>query len=31
VLEDIPAGDYLVVVDSFDLEGGRFVLTAKAE
>lgn len=28
VLTDLPAGDYLVVVDSFDLTGGTFELTA---
>lgn len=31
VIEDLPAGDYLVVVDSFDLAGGAFQLTAVVE
>jgi hypothetical protein len=31
VLTDLPAGDYLVIVDSFDLMGGAFELTATVE
>ena len=31
VLEDLPAGDYLVVVDSFDPLGGAFQLSAAVE
>ncbi len=31
ILTDVPAGDYLVVVDSFDLVGGTFELTATVE
>lgn len=31
VLTDLPAGDYLVVIDSFDFTGGSFELTAKVE
>lgn len=30
-LADVPAGDYLVVVDSFDMAGGTFELSAKVE
>ncbi len=31
VLTDVPAGDYLVIVDSFDLMGGAFELSATVE
>lgn len=31
VLNDMPAGDYLVVIDSFDDQGGSFELTATVE
>lgn len=31
VLTDMPAGDYLVVIDSFDFIGGSFELTATVE
>jgi hypothetical protein len=31
VLNDLPAGDYMVIVDSFDLMGGAFELTATVE
>jgi hypothetical protein len=31
VLENVPAGDYLVVIDSFDGNGGNFELRATVE
>ena len=31
VLEDVAAGDYLVIVDSFDPTGGSFQLSATVE
>ncbi|MBI5546355.1 MAG: hypothetical protein HY901_20910 [Deltaproteobacteria bacterium] len=31
VVENVPAGDYLVVVDSFSYEGGSFELSAQVE
>jgi hypothetical protein len=31
VLTDVPPGDYIVVVDSFGVEGGTFQLSATVE